>query len=376
MGNCSSLRVVLFVSLMPIGCVEQEAYQPPSIIANAGAPSVPRIAAKTKMEVIQEVVEPVKVRRAPLLVSREDEELWRSFLPRGETSILRGLPNEDLIWYDEKSMPQLYQTFDRGSTSGILRVDGGQQTANNEFPWALPAGAVSGSNFKTLRFVRLTGMDWWNEARPNGTFSGWGWRYYQGTMFGELILVSEPRGDRTAFLRTRTRQELGWKVNQYSPFPTEGDFNKALVKHGWRIAQEGDTQERVLRSNHQRDGFESEAAISPLPTLPVSLVNDLLKEPFRSHLGDKAWSPTADGYNVVPSGWLGGFVPVDAESCMRCHDKAGQTVNLNGETRWRLRGGDGIFSFHPLDVTGLANGQIKLNQKLLDAGLLTNRISP
>jgi hypothetical protein len=81
-------------------------------------------------------------------------------------------------------------------------------------------------------------------------------------------------------------------------------------------------------------------------------------------------SPTTDEFSVVPVGFQGHFVPVNNESCMRCHRDAGKVVNLTGDERWRLRGGDTIFSFHPFNS---GEGKLELNPELASAGFVAKR---
>jgi hypothetical protein len=80
---------------------------------------------------------------------------------------------------------------------------------------------------------------------------------------------------------------------------------------------------------------------------------------------------TASDFSIVPKNFIGGFIPVNNESCMRCHEDAGNVVNLVGDTRWRLQGSDAIFSFHPFAPESL-DRDIRFNPILLQAGLLEN----
>jgi hypothetical protein len=332
---------------------------------------------------VEQVDKPKDERKnQPLLVTKQEEDIYRKFLPRGDTGILRSLPFRNLTWYNDRVIPKLYQIFDKGN-GGVTRVNGGQQTANNEFPWAEPGGIAStGSNHKALRFVDLKGMEIF-PLEKNGRFSGYGWRYLPDTMFGELILVTDEQGaDHTAILRLRIKRENGtWRIAQYQPFPTKTKLAEAVKGFGFNFPQEP-AQFFQISSGHIRNAFSSQGMIEAIPRMDGELVSSLLDEKFEPLLdqvydtvdGINVVSPTARGFSLVPSGWLGGFIPVNGESCMNCHKDAGHVVNLDDETRWRLRGSDAIFSFHPFAPDAGTNNQLaQFNPILARAGLIFRR---
>ncbi len=130
----------------------------------------------------------------------------------------------------------------------------------------------------------------------------------------------------------------------------------------------------------------------PVPAMSPSLVSDLLDntvftsargKPWRGDIEPKAWSPVGqEDYSIVPRNFAGCYVPVSNDSCMRCHADAGRFVpagpepqNQQTEARWNVRGSDQILSFHVFDPSSKLQDKngIKLNQKLLDAGLLAHK---
>lgn len=324
--------------------------------------------------------------RSPLLTTARKEKLFRSFWPKSKEPALQRLKDDDLIWYDEDDMPRIYQVFDMGNRSGFLRADSGQATANNEFPWVGPAGTVAGSNFKAVRFVKLPGpIRWWRGQYIDDTFARFRWEYPADTTFGEILLVTDPSGfDHTFELRTRTKGQDGkWNVQAYRPFPTEESFKESLAERGFR-ADLGPGEARSVRSEHEANAFASTGLKVNLPVMGNDLVKDLLGSTDFQASNGKVWrsegqhtagSPsTNEEFSIVPKGFLGAFIPVDSTSCMRCHQDAGKVVNLQGESRWRLRGDDSIFSFHLWDKDSIGSGQgAKWNQKLIGAGLLAHK---
>ena len=72
-----------------------------------------------------------------------------------------------------------------------------------------------------------------------------------------------------------------------------------------------------------------------------------------------------------------GYVEVDRTSCMRCHETVNQPVaNFQAGRDWygRIRGSDGIFSFHPFDpgcISGNGYSQpVRMRDELVSAGVI------
>ena len=95
--------------------------------------------------------------------------------------------------------------------------------------------------------------------------------------------------------------------------------------------------------------------------------------------GAKTYAPTVSeaGFSVVPAKYDGGFVEVDRQSCMRCHESVAKPVtDFNPGRDWygHIRGSDGIFSFHPFaleSVSGNGYGSgVKMRPELEKAGVI------
>jgi hypothetical protein len=89
-------------------------------------------------------------------------------------------------------------------------------------------------------------------------------------------------------------------------------------------------------------------------------------------------APSTDAsFHIVPAKYDAGFIDVDSASCIRCHSTVNQNVDrFQGGRDWygRIRGSDGIFSFHPFDPSSISyNGypnSVRMRDEMIEAGLL------
>jgi len=373
--------------LVLAGCLPETSSEPLTLgtVVKASAPAPAPISVPVGGDESYPVAETSPPREEPkrqldgLLCGTDRHASYMQFWPKGKI-VNRLRDDASVLWYDVDNMPRVYQVFDQGAASGVRRADGGQTTANNEFPWRRPVGVPVDSNVVALRFVQVPDgkqIVWWRSVYADGTFARYRWQFPEGTRFGELLLVTDSQGfDHAAELRTRTKTAKGqWNVQVYRPYPREEDFADALASRGFPYTPATPVI-RTIDSGHGRDGFRARGLDVPLPQLPESLVNELLDADFEpvkgtTWRGDTA-APTTVSYNIVPTGYFAALVGVDRASCMRCHDSAGQVVNLDGEERWRVRGDGGIFSFHPFDPASVGTTNLRLNPRLVQAGLLAH----
>jgi hypothetical protein len=333
-----------------------------------------------------------------------------SFWPKSTDPWLNQLRKKHIIFYNESAMPPAYQDFD-GALPGVhspsYNISAVRSepigNANREFPWGSPAGLHESSNFKAFRFVHIPegeAIYWWRQRLPRdgarGTFV---WQYPAGTVFGEILLVTDPEGyDMTFELRTRTRTDKGWTMNAFRPFTTHAELAQRIKKLApdWKekpelasIVTGDDSGEKILRltNNHDLVSFDATALSTPLPPIDHDLVRKLLSTPFKSALGQEwkksedgteAHAPTTDAaFHIVPRNYRGGFVEVSSASCMRCHDttlKHARDFQAFRDWYGRVRGSDAIFSFHifepgSISYSGFAS-EPSLRRELVSAGLL------
>jgi hypothetical protein len=144
-----------------------------------------------------------------------------------------------------------------------------------------------------------------------------------------------------------------------------------------------------LINQHPRTIINREALLDPLPPLPARLVETLLLEtPFKSVLG-RAWrqssefdtqgyAPTTEaGFQIVPREYGGAFLEVTSRKCMTCHDTVGMHANdfqFGRDWYGRVRGGDGIFSFHIFEPSCVSGNGIGIAPQLRGELLRTGKL--
>lgn len=372
------------------------------------------------MEVVREPITLESDLRPPFrLVSQRRHEDLRRYLPRVDDSDTQDvLDHPKLIFYTEAEMPRVYQ-FWFGQLQGVHSVHYNISAndsepfgnGNIEFPWGTPAGTHRVDNLKSFRFLLLP-RDESGKAHPivyhrrylSGDSSlGYAWTFPVGAVLGEVLLMHGPDGKSYTFeLRMRTREIDDWAVNVFRPFPTALSLAERIreLRPDWqddeKLARlvnhlEGPTMltRRTLEDGHPRQAFSQTAGVDELPgTGDPELVAELLTTTkFQSCIserwredekGNVAFAPTTRvGFHVVPAKYDAGFIAVDRVSCSRCHSTVNQPVDRFQSGRdWygRIRGSDGIFSFHPFEpgsvsYNGMANSP-SLRQEFIDAGLL------
>ena len=353
------------------------------------------------------------------LMSPAKERQFRTYLPRVEDApeVEELLRDPRLILYTEAEMPRVYQLWDnqlQGIHSAYYNIsaNGSEPYGNGniEFPWGTPAGTHRSRYVRSFRFLRLPydnqGRTWpivWYRRQLSGDGSlGYAWTFPIGTVVGEVLQQRASNGHYYTFeLRLRIREADDWAVDVYRPFPTtehlaerirelrpKFDQNPSLVRLMQHLEKPKRLPNLTLVDYHPRRTFQQRMGVDSLPPIDDRLAIELLTStPFRSVLG-QPWRFGADGnytfapttsdtFHVVPQNYDAGFISVDRHSCVRCHETVNQHVNQFQSGRdWygRIRGSDGIFSFHPFDTSAIAgNGfgrGVSMRRDMIEAGLL------
>lgn len=354
------------------------------------------------------------------LLPAETDAAYRRAIPDSENGALQRLRDDPrTIFYDESVIPRAYQNWvDDQGVNGIhsawynISVGAANGTepfgnANREFPWGGPAGTTPGDNSRTFKGMRLPdgeSIRIRNEPTPPNNGTAYRWEFPKGTIFLEVIQVRNPRSNtyHTFQIRTRTRQagNEGWSVNEYRPFVSENDLIAKIEQINNRSGKLNNLLAHLQSSRSlQRLNIKSPQAVvtidrtglaDVLPPIEDSDVITLLSGTYKSSLNsewktrgdDTAYSPTTQAdFHVVPTGYQGYFHPVSATACVTCHESVFKHVNdLDRPSRdWygRVRGNDGIFSWHPFANASISHNGFMLpvyvDRKWVDAGLVTLR---
>jgi len=319
------------------------------------------------------------------------------------------------FWYDKKSLTPGYQdSFGDNVTTPIgmrpntidpglinLAVPGGHeqifvQIGTFHFPFGQPIGATT--NVEVIDFWQLPEasgatlpvVHWRRD--PNEYTHRVEWMFPAGTMFGEVLFMTEG-GVRYPFeIRTRTRTLTGWAVDVYRPFPSATDLADTIEarrtkRAEWAASTALDALVSELRtgtlSPFRVSGTHFPGAFAPrdagrelLPPLSGSdaeLIHELLMTtplrsargiPWKQASGLSAWAAAADGTgSITPKGYNAAAVEVSETSCDSCHRDAGRPFKTwydNILAYGELWGNDEIFTWHPftLDRFVDANGAV------------------
>ena len=353
------------------------------------------------------------------LVSEAHEQGYRAHFPVLDDSEWQAvLDAKDLILYTRNAVPPAYQDDNGTFISTKVNPSGRNRdrfgNPNREFPWAVAGGTQSTADLEIVRFVRFptdadgapVPMIWWYERILASYFNNNGargikWRYPDGTVFGELLAMSAPNGKTYAFeLRLRKREGPEWLVQVFKPFPTATSLSKRIqaIRPDWAespalSAQVAHLDAKLIfptmtvkDANRDRVAFASTREAHLLPALnDTDLVAELLVTTrWSSALGvewkGKVSAPTIDnagGFHIVPASYKAHAFAVDSQSCMNCHQHTNHAARIFDEERdWygRIRGSDGIFSFHPIEPSAISQGgghrQVVMRAQLTQAGLV------
>jgi hypothetical protein len=355
------------------------------------------------------------------LMTPQREAQLRRFLPRvDDPAIAAVLADPDLMLYTEREMPRAYQFWD-GAFPGVhsanynISANGSEPfgNGNREFPWGTPAGTHRSKGVVSFRFMLLPRDEegqplpvvYFRQRGATDGAMGYSWTFPLGTVFGEVLTLADPSGRHHTFeLRIRRRERGHWDVDVFRPYPTAASLAQRIkqLRPDWAsqpklaaAVKQLDEQPATLTKKTLADRqpgartFASTMGVDELPDLGDDrLVAELLADAtFHSALA-QPWREAADGtltfapttqasFQIVPASYDAGFVAVDSDSCMRCHETVNHSVRrFNSRRDWygRVRGSDGIFSFHPFAPESISgNGfarPVSMRREFEKAGLI------
>lgn len=297
-------------------------------------------------------------------------------LPNSSNGELRKLWKK-VVPYTHQAVFQNQQSYSDGWVHpvswlpGVDRLDPkrlAKRSNPHEFPWVHTAGFES----PTQKYVFLPEDKHIEYRDLRGAIVDHGdaervheWRFPVGTVFVETLTTHK----RIFEVRTRTKgSDGGWRANVYRPYSDAKDLQAKLLKLGTRdakaLAKAIDDLPRTyleIKNPHPVKTFEFKGYREDLPEIPESLAEEILSWDFEAYADWKtdcfAPSTKSDRLSIVAKNYQGCIVRPDSKGCAQCHDTTlGHVSRLEPNRDWygRVRGSDGIFSFHIFDEDTLS----------------------
>ncbi|MDA7979830.1 MAG: hypothetical protein MPJ50_13765 [Pirellulales bacterium] len=353
------------------------------------------------------------------LMTEERDAAFRRLLPKVDDPNLQAIfENPRLILYTDREMPQAYQDWSTmlpgvHSPSYNISANGSEPfgNGNREFPWSAPAGTHRSTSVTSFKFLwlpedesgRTRPVVWYRSRLPGDSSAGYAWLFPVGTLVGEVLYMKGSDGRGYTFeVRVRNREEGAWGVDVFRPFPEASDLAEAVKERrpDWaddeqlaelvaHLESKNAMPKRTLADDQPgRSVFRQQMGVDKLPPMNDTLVAELLTGTvFKSALADYwrideaglvTFAPTTDDeFHVVPKNYDAGFIQLDRDSCLRCHQTVAQSVrrfDVGRDWYGRIRGSDGIFSFHPFAPSSISsNGYgntVRMRDSMERAGVL------
>lgn len=317
------------------------------------------------------------------------------------------LKSSSVLYYNDETMPKAYQDFEgalRGVHSPRYNISANYSepfgNGNVEFPWGTPGGLHRVEKIQGVKFIKLPKAE--KIKFVPYTDGSYEWQFPDQTIIGEILF--QEINDRVVVyeIRTRKKNEGKWRGNVFRPYPNAEELMKTIeVKfpnykkdkelNNLMIHLKDDSKLETLKleNNQTPQVFSSKADIDYLPEISAEKVLILLtSKDFKSASGiswkntiNPASAPSTKAkIHIVPQNYDGGFITVDSNSCMKCHETTNQHVNNFDAARdWygRIRGNDGIFSFHIFSKESISSSgtprKTSVNSELIDLGLLERK---
>ncbi len=383
------------------------------------------------------VSSPVLARPVEILPETRVREILRQMPPLWDNGLRDVVNDPDTMWYDKTTIIPGYQdsfgdlvetptsapigfrpnTIQNGLID--LAVPGGSaqiffKSGEFHFPFSRSGSASDAQNTFVVNFWRLPReggrllpvVHWRRD--PNAFTHRFEWMFPVGTVFGEVIFITQPGGQSHVFeIRTRLRTEEGWAVDIFRPFAAASQLADEVE---WRVAgsltpsiqglirhlrDPGTLRTATLSGRNFGGSFPAvSGAVDELPAIdnPALWVDLLRNTPFRSVKGSawkqsgnlKTWAASTQAdFSIVPKNYDAANFEVSDAFCARCHQDAGRPFRdyyKNITAYGELWGMDETFSWHPFEADSFVfpNGKVKnfnsenrkFRQDFIDAGIL------
>lgn len=322
------------------------------------------------------LITPTGSENLPGSTNGELQKLWKRAMPYKHQAVFQNMQSYGDGWVHPVSWLPGSDRFDSKALAG-------KRSNPHEFPWVHTAGFANA----TQKYVYLPEGEHIEYRDRSGRWPDHGdaerlidWSYPVGTVFVETLTTH----GRVFEVRTRTKAGSGWRTNVYRPYADAEELKERLLTLGTRdakaLASAIDKLPRTyleIKNPHPVKTFEFKGYREDLPDIPESLAETILSWDFVANADWKtdchAPSTKSDRLSIVAKDYQGCIVRPDSKGCAQCHDTTlGHVSRLEPGRDWygRVRGSDGIFSFHIFDESTLTvdsdtgKKQVKVNKEL------------
>jgi hypothetical protein len=419
----NGLRLLAFcLSLQALACTAER--------ADVGASSYKASACAVRIDTSTEG-------RLELLAAERLNQLADSMPCVADGPLKELLESSDTIFYGQQGIVPGYQdSFGDGTQLPVgmrpntirnnlidLAVPGGhaqvfESRGTFHFPFGRPTGARAGDTV-VINFWHIPKDEEgralpvvYYRRRPSNYTNRIDWVFPVGTVLGEMMFMVNANNEWLPFeIRTRERLIDDWHSNAYRPFTEAAAFAKelreqrmeseswfndpsiqALIAH---LENPETLRPATLGSTKFPSAFATVSGAEDVlpPVEDPALLESLLREtPFHSAEGAvwksnqeyETYAPTTQSRgSIVPRGFNAGLIPVDQESCTRCHRDAGRPFKdyySNIIAYGELWGQDETFTWHPFEaasfvrpdgsVVNFNNDNRRMRKDFEEAGVL------
>jgi hypothetical protein len=338
---------------------------------------------------------------------------YRAMLPKVENQQIQKIfEDPNTLFYDEQSLPSGYQDPSGPGAFGVrtskqittigpapyldenkrLKIFGHafgmQNNKNAKMFHFLNLPKDANGNLKKIRVFKINRHDVYDNEDL------WYWEFPVGTVSGQVVYELDSQGKPYA-LDVSIREKDKLKSPHFADVLRAAPFSGGLKKKLESLTSDSEVgsesqlvlnkltnESKLIPIEITNDGmpdgnFAAQGATEILPHMSEDLVKKLLEEPFKSSLGAvwnedgalKAFAATThDEFGIVPKDNKRGVLPVNRQSCNKCHDSVNtplrdfykgpqysalrsRSIDLYGNTP----GNDGNLRWHPFDPSYFQN---------------------
>lgn len=304
--------------------------------------------------------------------------------PIGDNLLNFILTNDNTVYY---KLPKVYQANNTGGLSGVFSAEYLPEiNANLDFPWDAPFGfnQVPKEVLETYNFFLLP------KGKKIVIFREIPVKWIHPNMgiFGEILIVKDKSKNRKYIceIRIRIKRLFGaiadWETKIFRQVGNRMELESYLGVPTYYSNSMKPTSKYLKLENPEKDKvFVAQSYVDVLPDLPHDKVETIFTTfPFKEVTND-TWSenciaPTSNQeFNIFPKNYAL-LLKMDSFACQKCHRQTfvpnnrllpnEPIIKENSSKIGRIRGYDGIFTWHPFDESAISKDGESKGFKLRD----------